>query len=500
MSGMTSAGLVAPTATEIAADIDAKLKAGPLGATAGTEADGSIPAQTVAGQIRALIADPASALWEGLLAVNAGGDPATATGAEQDALYALDGLTRHPATYSAVYVYLAGTNGTSVSAGSAISYTSTDTRWVLQTSSVLAVPSAWQALTAYGARALVTNGGKVYVCTTAGTSANAGGPTNAVGTSAQEGGGSTPIWYCLGTTAALPALAVVSAQPGITGPVSASPGSVASGGWTIATPVSGWTEAITIDAATLGEDAEADDAFRVRRESEIGGAAGNATVKAIRRRLLELDANSPDASLHMREVVVFQNTTMVVNGDGLPPKSVEVLIDRDTSDPDTGAARAILDVVAAGIETYGGQTATLIDDGGQSVDISYSRPTEVPIYVAVTGKYRSDTTIATPATTLAALVKSAIYTRGLGYPIGLDVWASTLTTAAQSGPAALDASSNPIAAPATAAPVPDLLGISSLYIDTAPVPVSSAPITITSRQRATIALADITVTLTSGTP
>lgn len=499
MSGMTSAGLVAPTATEIAASIDAKLKAGPLGATAGTEADGSIPAQTVAGQIRTLIADPASALWEGLLAVNAGGDPATATGAEQDALYALDGLTRHPATYSAVYVYLAGTNGTGISAGCALT-DSGGSRWLTQANAVLAVPSSWLALTGYGVRDLVKNGGKVYACTQAGTSANAGGPTNAVGTSAQEGGGGTPIWYCLGTTAALPALAVVEAMPTITGPVSASPGSVASGGWTIATPVSGWTEAITIDAATLGEDAEADDAFRVRRESEIGGAGGNATVKAIARRMLELDANSPDASLHMREVRVFQNMTMAVNGDGLPPKSVEVLIDRDTSDPDTGAARAILDVVAAGIETYGGQTVTLIDDGGQSVDISYSRPTPVRIYVAVTGKYRSDTTIALPATTLAALVKSAIYTRGLGYPIGLDVWASTLTTAAQSGPAALDASNNPIAAPATAPPVPDLLGISALYIDTAPAPVSSTPIVISSRQRATIALADISVTLTSGTP
>lgn len=54
--------------------------------------------------------------------------------------------------------------------------------------------TAWAALTAYALRARVTNGGNVYQCTTAGTSAASGGPS---GTSSSITDGSV-VWSYVG--------------------------------------------------------------------------------------------------------------------------------------------------------------------------------------------------------------------------------------------------------------------------------------------------------------
>lgn len=63
---------------------------------------------------------------------------------------------------------------------------------------VIGTPVAWAPSTAYvataGARSVVTNGGRAYICITAGTSASSGGPTG-TGTDITDG---TAHWYYLG--------------------------------------------------------------------------------------------------------------------------------------------------------------------------------------------------------------------------------------------------------------------------------------------------------------
>jgi uncharacterized phage protein gp47/JayE len=63
---------------------------------------------------------------------------------------------------------------------------------------VIGTPVAWAALTAYsatpGARSVVTNNGRAYICTTAGTSAASGGPTTE-GTAITDG---SVVWRWLG--------------------------------------------------------------------------------------------------------------------------------------------------------------------------------------------------------------------------------------------------------------------------------------------------------------
>ena len=60
---------------------------------------------------------------------------------------------------------------------------------------LLLVCSAWQASTAYGQGAVVSNGGHLYVASVAGTSASSGGPTGQTNVAQTDG---SVTWYYFG--------------------------------------------------------------------------------------------------------------------------------------------------------------------------------------------------------------------------------------------------------------------------------------------------------------
>lgn len=66
---------------------------------------------------------------------------------------------------------------------------------------------------------------------------------------------------------------------------------------------------------------------------------------------------------------------------GRPPKSFEIVAQGGDS---TAIANAIYGAKPAGIETYGNVTIDVTDAFGNLYPISFSRPTQVPIYVAIT--------------------------------------------------------------------------------------------------------------------
>jgi len=139
----------------------------------------------------------------------------------------------------------------------------------------------------------------------------------------------------------------------------------------IETPITGWssvTNALDID---VGTDVEVDQPFKLRRLAEIA-IAGKATLEAIRSAMLAIS--------DVTEAVVFQNKTSIIDSEGRPPKSVDIVVENGD---DAVIAAEIFDVVAAGIETIGTETEILFDSQGFSQTIKFSRPTDVPMSLEV---------------------------------------------------------------------------------------------------------------------
>ena len=80
-------------------------------------------------------------------------------------------------------------------------------------------------------------------------------------------------------------------------------------------------------------------------------------------------------------VFCFENYTDEKNDLGLPPHSIEVVA---YGGLDEEVAAAIYRRKAAGIQTYGGRTIAVLSASGQSIDINFSRPTTVPVYLKIT--------------------------------------------------------------------------------------------------------------------
>lgn len=320
-------------------------------------------AASVVGQLIAPFVTQLTEVWELLQLLSTSNDPDEATDTILEHIAAITGVTRLPATESAAVLYMTGTPTTLVEAGRIISVLGDATaRFVTLADATIAASTAWAGSTVYAADDVVTNGGNIYICTTGGTSAGSGGPTG-TGTAIAD---NTVIWRYLGAGTGY---ITVNVEAESTGPTVAN-------GYTlteIETPVSGWDNATNPDDATLGTDEETDEELRARRDALLR-AQGNATVEAIRSDLLIEVTGVTDAR-------VFENTTDVTDGDGLPPHSFEAVVLG-------GVNQDIADLLwaskAAGIATYGTITETVVDSQGVSHSIKFSRPTTVTVHIEVT--------------------------------------------------------------------------------------------------------------------
>jgi len=126
-----------------------------------------------------------------------------------------------------------------------------------------------------------------------------------------------------------------------------------------------------LDEDPTGRNRETDQEAKLRR-NQILQLAGSATPDAIRADILEVE--------DVVAVVVFENDTDIVDLDGRPPHSIDVVV-RGGVDQEIG--EALWDTRAAGIESIGDITVSVIDDEGFSQDVKFSRPTPIDIYVIV---------------------------------------------------------------------------------------------------------------------
>lgn len=173
----------------------------------------------------------------------------------------------------------------------------------------------------------------------------------------------------------------------------------------IETPVGGFNRTINVSDAEVGRNIETDLELKARREEELQ-IAGAATPGAIQATVSAVE--------DVVAAIVFQNASSIVDGDGRPPHSVDIVVQ---GGDDAEIAEAIFNSVAAGIETIGDVIETVEDSNGFSHTVKFSRPDEVDIWIELdltvdNNKFPVDG---------VAKVKNNIVTYGNSLEIGDDV-------------------------------------------------------------------------------
>lgn len=154
-----------------------------------------------------------------------------------------------------------------------------------------------------------------------------------------------------------------------TGPVPCAAGALAQ----IVSPVSGW-ETITNGAAgTIGADMESDADMRARRKASL--YQGSGYIQSMYRALYYVD--------NLKSAYIYENKTAnseTTDGITIPGHSLYIVADGGT---DADVAQAIFETKSAGCGLSGTTTVAVSGEYGQSYEIKFSRPTQVPIDVTV---------------------------------------------------------------------------------------------------------------------
>jgi len=137
----------------------------------------------------------------------------------------------------------------------------------------------------------------------------------------------------------------------------------------IETPLVGVDSFVNESDAELGAKILSDADLKLKRNQELQ-IAGSATIDAI---ISELSARE-----NVEAVIVFQNIFSIVDLDGRPPKSLDIVV---LGDDEQDLADAIFLVVGGGNETIGDITKTVFDSKGFSHQIKFSRPTEIDVHI-----------------------------------------------------------------------------------------------------------------------
>lgn len=204
----------------------------------------------------------------------------------------------------------------------------------------------------------------------------------------------------------------VTATCANSGAVAAVAGSITK----INTPTRGWTAVSNASAATVGSAAETDAQLRVRQAQSVAIPA-----------LTPFDtvdgaiANVTGVTRHK----LYENDTGAVNSDGIPAHSIAAIVDGGDV---TDIAQTIRGKKGQGVATYGSTTVTVLDKYDNPHAISFSRSTDVPIYVAITLKVFTGYT-----TQIGEQIKQAIADYINSLKIGDDVLLSRIYSPANLG-------------------------------------------------------------------
>jgi uncharacterized phage protein gp47/JayE len=473
----------------------------------------SLSDRSIFGIIIGIIAERLSLLWELLEVIAASQDPDKAGGALLDALATLTGTFRPGAAPSTVRLLLTGDAAAVVPAGSQATTVSTRAAFQTLGDATLVRAAARDAGTTYTRGALAANGAqsaRIYRCIQAGTSGGGPGPST---TDSVIADGSCQ-WAFVGPG---DSVASVDARAVAVGPTVAAAGDISQ----IATSLLGWRGVQNPEDATLGRLTATDAELRQLREIELANA-GSSPFDALRANLLQVS--------DVTSVVLFVNNTDVTDSDGVPPHSVEALVaggkDQDIFDE-------LLRSIAVGIGTRGNTSGTVVDSQGTPHTLQFSRAVEIPVFASI--RVVTDSA-AFPADGINQVRNSEV-AHVAALPAGRDAVASKLSARAASIDGVLDVTevllyTDVITTPATWIPLHAYVatpGARSAVINNGGrkyiciaggTSGTSGPagtgldfldgtvhwrylgnnVTINSRERASLAFANVSVSATSGTP
>lgn len=354
--GVLSTGFAKKSVSDILAELDAELKAT-------IDPNLNTTPTSLVGQLLGVFAASVGDEWDVLEGVYSSNYPATADGASFDGVASITGALRLEATESTVALVVTGDDATALAIGRQARVPNGGTFETLA-GVVINLATAWAPTTAYTVGDIRRNDtpDNIYVVTIAGTSAGAGGPTGE-GAAIVDG---TVTWRFLGDGEGFN---TVDVEATVTGPTVGQAFTIAE----IVTPVSGWASVTNQLDAELGTNIETDAAFRLRREQLIR-VTGKGTLEAIRSAVL--------ATSGVTEALVFENTTLIVDGSGIPGKAFEVVVLGGT---DVDVAQAIFDTKPIGIQAFGTDISELVvDSQGNSHLIEGSRADPIEMFVDVT--------------------------------------------------------------------------------------------------------------------
>ena len=263
---------------------------------------------------------------------------------------------------------------------------------------------------------------------------------------------SLPDTVTIGTGGTVDALATCQEL----GPVVAVPGDLS----IIGTPTAGWTSVTNADAADIGRAVETDAELRARQKLSVANPS-----QTILESLTGGLAAVPGVSM----VRVYENDTNSTDANGLPPHSIEAVVE---GGDDYDIAYQLNLRKDDGVSTNGTESETVIDAMGQSHEIKFSRPEQTPIYVSLTIKkllgYKG-----------ADSIKQAVadYVNALG--IGEDVYSAGVIVAAMQTMTSISS--------------PEFT-ITNLTLGTTASPTGTSDIAIGYRGKATCVTTSVTVT------
>ncbi|EJE7367712.1 baseplate J/gp47 family protein [Salmonella enterica subsp. enterica serovar Newport] len=175
-----------------------------------------------------------------------------------------------------------------------------------------------------------------------------------------------PASVVIGVDGAVTVTAICSSS----GAVAALAGTIT----TINTPTRGWTSVTNPAAATVGVPAETDAELRIRQGQSVA-IPSITPFEGVDGAI----ANIAGVTRHK----LYENDTGKTDGNGLPPHSISAIVDGGDV---TEIARTIRGNKGQGVRTWGKTSVTVPDKYGNPHIISFSRPTDVPVYGKITLK------------------------------------------------------------------------------------------------------------------
>lgn len=347
------------------------------------------------GRLISLILPSLSDLWEASGQNYSSFDPNSALGIPIDNLVALAGITRREETFTVSPLLFSGDNGTFITAGSTVNSSITGEDFNTTIGAGLTPDSASGITVSIVSVAdstdyTITYAGSVNtqsITINSGVSATTASILAALQAEIQSGH-PTLVSSVVGTTLVVDRVDVfqtvtfsVTANLGITkvrkvgegvavnsGPIAQQANTITS----VTTPILGWDSVTNPIAATEGNLRETDEELRLRFRNSKFERATN-TLDAVYSALIGVTG--------VEQVILYENDTDAVDGNGVPAHSFLPIVVGGTS---VDIANAIWRNKSIGILSDGNTTVSINDKQGFPHDISFERPNPVVLHINMT--------------------------------------------------------------------------------------------------------------------